>query len=294
MKITEIRIIALLILQTLCLGTSVAAEPASPPLNEEIAKQEMIYRSQGDQVPDGYIIDRSLLSYIHTLSAEFDRALAALGPNDRWLDIGAGRGQAILDYYAPRYDRMHYDGRERPDKKARAVAISIEDRRTPAWQLTAASLGTNQIQYLFSRRLREYALEELGQFQVITDVIGGFSYTSNLSVFMEQVLGLLSLNGNFFTVLPDVHAEDGSNKPYYAGSPFLTEIANTDGSEVKICSWLKRITCVEVICEFKAQWQPPVEAIRVHKVCNDVKVPELAAVHFEAGTPPERRFQLRN
>jgi hypothetical protein len=291
---TGIRLVVLLILQALWLEQSWSADPGSAQFNEELSKQEQIYQSQGEQTPEGYVIDRSLLSYIHTLHSGFDRSLAELGAKDRWLDIGAGRGQAILDYFDPRYDRMHQAGDEQREGKAQAVAISIEDRRTSDWHQTAASLGANQIRYLFSKRLREYSSEELGQFQVITDVIGGFSYSLNLSLFMEKVLGILELNRSFYTVLQDVHAEDGKNKPYYEGAAFLTEITNADGSEVKVCSWLKRISCVEVICEFKAKWKPPIEVYRIRKVCNDVTVPDLVTTHYEAGTPPERGFQLKN
>lgn len=294
MKKNGIRIVVLLVLQTLCLEQSYSGDPGSPQFNEERAKQEQIYQSRGEQIPEGYVIDRSLLSYIYTLSSGFDRSLANLGSKDRWLDIGAGSGQAVLDYFAGRFDAMLADRRERRDGKAQAVAISIEDRRTPLWHQAAASLGANQIQYLSGRRLREYSSEELGKFQVIADVIGGFSYTSNLSLFVEKVLGILELNGSFYTVLQDVHSHDGTNKPYYEGSPFLTEIARADGSEVKVCSWLESIACVEVTCEFKPEWTPPIEVYHVHKVCNDVTVPALVAVHYEAGTPPERRFQLKN
>ena len=287
-----IRLVVLLILQTLWLETSHSGEPSSPKFNEEVSKQESILHGQGARVTEGYTIDRSLAVYTEGLPSEFDRVLANLGPKDRWLDIGAGQGQAILDYYAPGYDLMHLEGREQRGEKARAVAISIEDRRTPLWQQNAASLGANKIQYFFNKRLREYSFEELGQFQVITDVIGGFSYTENLSLFVEKVLGFLELKGSFFTVLQDVHLEAGTNRPFYAGSPFLTEITNADGSEVKVCSWLKRITCAEVICEPRADWQPPIEAFHIRKVCNDVTVPALVPINYEAGTPPQRRFQL--
>lgn len=287
-----IRIAVLLILQTLWLATAHAQNPGSPTFNEEASKQQSILYGEGARVTEGYTINRSLSVYADGLSSGFDPALANLGPKDRWLDIGAGQGQAILDYYAPDYDLMHPEGQEQRGGKAQAVAISIEDRRTPLWQQNAARLGANQIQYLINRRLREYSLEELGRFQVITDVIGGFSYTDNLSLFVEKVLGFLELKGSFFTVLQDVHFEDGTNKPYYAGSPFLTEIAKTDGSAVKVCSWLKSIACVDVTCESRAEWQPPIEAFHIRKTCNDVKVPALVLINFTAGTPPERRFQL--
>jgi len=292
LKNTGIRLAALLVFQTLWVETSHSQVPASPAFGEELSKQESIYQSKGEQVPEGYSIDRSLVDYTRALTSEFDPALARLGPEDRWLDIGAGSGQAILDYYTPDYDLTHWEGRERRGRKAQAVALSIEDRRTPRWQQDAASLGAGKIEYIFNRRLREYSLEELGQFQVMTDVIGGFSYTENLSLFVEKVLGFLDLYGSFFTLLQDVRSEDGTNRPHYAGAPFLTEIANAEGSEVSVCAWLKSITCVQVSCEFKTSWKPPIEAFRIRKVCNDVRVPALDPIEYLAGTPPQRRFKL--
>ena len=293
MRNTGVGIVVVLILQTLWLETSHSGDPGSPKFNEEISKQEKIYHGQGERVTEGYTVDRSLSDYARALPPEFNRTLANLGPKDRWLDIGAGEGQAILDYFNPGYDEMHLEGRERRGKKARAVAMSIEDRRTPRWRESAASLEANQLQYFFNRRFGEYSSEELGRFQVITDVIGGFSYTDTLSSFMEKVLGILELNGSFFTLLQDVKSETGTNQPFYANNPFLTEIANADGSEVKVCSWLKSITCVEVTCELKADWRPPIETYGIRKICNDITVPALVPIHYQAGTPPERRYQLK-
>jgi hypothetical protein len=103
----------------------------------------------------------------------------------------------------------------------------------------------------------------------------------------------LEVNGSFYTVLQDVHSEAGTNKPYYAGAPFLTQIANATGAEVRVCSWLKNITCVEVTCELKMPWKPPIETYSIRKVCNDVTVPGLWPTHYTAGTPPERGFHLK-
>lgn len=288
------RMVVLFILQAFWLAAAHAAERGSPEFKEELSKQESIYQSRGIRVPEGYVINRTLASYSETLAADFSRALAKLGPNDRWLDIGAGAGQAVLDYCTPRDDLTYSEVRRQRASKAQVVAISIEDRRTPQWQQTAAVMGPDQIRYLYNRRLREYSVAELGKFQIITDVIGGFSYSENLSLFMEKVLGFLATNGSFYSLLQDVHAEDGSNNPYYKGSPYLTEIAKADGAEVRICSWLKSISCVEVTCELRTQWNPPIEVYRVKKVCDNVAVPALTRTSFSAGTPPERRYQLDN
>ena len=289
-KFTGLRILALLVLQTLWVPTARSEPPRSPAFKEEASKQTAIYQSKGQAVPDGYVIGRSLLSYTIALPSEFTQSLAKLGPEDRWLDIGAGEGRAVLDYCTSKYDAMLRG----PEKKAKAIAMSIEDRRTIHWHQAAESLEPRQIQYLFGKRLREYSLEELGEFDVITDVLGGFSYVENLSLFMEKTLGFLELNGSFYTVLQDVRSENGTERPFYPGASFLTEIKNADGSELKMCSWLKSISCVEVTCEAKPDWTPPIEAYRVRKVCSNVNVPRLLPIHFEAGTPPERRFQLSN
>ena len=74
---------------------------------------------------------------------------------------------------------------------------------------------------------------------------------------------------------------------------FLTEITAADGSEVRICAWLKSISCVEVACNLKMDWVPPVETYRVQKTCDDVRVPEMTATRFTSGTPPERGFKLK-
>lgn len=262
-------------------------------ISEELARQKGIFQSKGQEVPTGYSIDRTLEEYTRGLSFSFDRALSDLGPQDRWLDVGAGTGQAILDYYTPEYDRAHPDGLARRGRKAHAVAMSIEDRRTPAWYETAARLAPDQIRYVFGKPLRDYTQAELGSFRLITDVLGGFSYTDNLSRYMEAVMMLLQVGGQYYGVLQDVASEEQQNKPFYANSGFLTELSHVDTSSLKVCAWLKSITCVRVTCEFRNDWKPPLELYRITKECADVSVPELTTTRYEAGTPPERRFQLR-
>lgn len=54
--------------------------------------------------------------------------------------------------------------------------MSIEDRRTDKCNSGSRASG-DRIRYLSGKRLRHYSGEELGKFQIITDVYGGFSYT---------------------------------------------------------------------------------------------------------------------
>jgi SAM-dependent methyltransferase len=280
--------VLILIIQALGLGAVWPQEPAEPRLDEEIGKQEKIFQRRGADVPSGYITSRGLSDYAELLPTGFCDALSRLGSSDRWLDIGAGAGQAILDYYAPKGDAPSGEKCARPGDKARAVAMSIEDRQTDKWRQQAASLGDDRIRYLSGKSLRHYSREELGTFQIITDVFGGFTYTADLSRFVENVLSLLEVGGGFYTLVPGVHLEGGDK----LGVFYLTELENAAGRPEKVCSWLKKTTCVQVTCESKSDWKRPTELINIRKVCSDTSVPHMKLVEFEAGYPPDRRFQL--
>jgi len=275
----------IIVVQSLGLRAGWPQEPVQPRLDEEFTKQEKLYQRRG---AGSYTTNRGLSSYAELLPTGFCAALGRLSSTDRWLDIGAGEGQAILDYDAPQADSA-------PEKcggsgqKAHAVAISIEDRRTERWQQQAAILGADRLRYLFGKRLGQYSREELGQFQIITDVYGGFTYTENLSRFIEKVLNLLEIGGAFYTVLSSVHLEDGKNK---LGTWYRTELVDSASRPVTVCSWLKQSTCTKVTCESKSDWKEPSELIEVRKMCSGVSVPRTNLVEYMAGAPPERRFQL--
>lgn len=269
-------------------GAARSVEPAQT-LPQEMAKQEKIFRSQGIDVPGDYVTDRGLSQYAELLPEGFCDALGRLGSSDRWLDIGAGEGQALLDYYAVEDDTAPVKKCAASITKARAVAISIEDRRTEMWRRYSAIFGGDRLCYLSGRRLREYSQEELGKFQIITDVYGGFSYSQDLSLFMEKTLGFLETGGVFYTMVQNVHLENGKDKP---DRSYQTELVDASGGDVRVCSWLKRTACVEVSCDSKSDWTRPTELIKIRKVCSDVSVLRLKLLNFEAGNPPTRRYQL--
>jgi len=286
---TRLAVLIVIFLLAFGLRAGWSQQATQPPIDEEFAKQEKIYRSRGANVPGGYVTDRALSDYAAVLPSGFCDVLGGLGSSDRWLDIGAGAGQAILDYYGPQDDAAPAQKCVRSGDRARAVAMSIEDRRTDKWRVQAADLGEARIRYLSGKRLRQYSGEELGKFQIVTDVFGGFSYTEDLSQFVDKVLNLLKTGGVFYTLVQSVHLEDGKDKPT---TWYLTELVDAGGREEKVCSWLKKTACAQVTCESKSDWDAPTELINIRKVCSEVSVPRLKLLKFEAGNPPGRRFQL--
>ena len=281
--------VAIVFIEALALRAGWSQEPIQPRIKEEFLEQEKIYRSRGAEGRRVYTTDRGLARYSELLPAGFCDALGSLGSSDRWLDIGAGQAQAIMDYYLPEDAAALAEKCLASGPRARAVAISIEDRRTDNWKHQAASLGDDRIRYLYGKRLRQYSPEELGKFQIITDVYGGFTYTEDLSLFVDKVLSLLEVGGSFYTLATGVHLEDGKDK---LGTLYLTELEDAFGREVKLCSWLKKISCVQVTCESKTDLRRPTQLIKVQKVCSETSVPRMKLLEFEAGYPPGRCFQL--
>jgi hypothetical protein len=279
-RTVAVLLVVSMFLQVISSAAGWSQEPPLPQI-DEIAKQEKIYRGRGAQATSGYITSRGLSDYLVLLPSGFCNTLANLGSVERWLDIGAGAGLAILDYYnLPKCSRLGV--------RARAVAMSIEDRRTDAWYKQAASLGADRLNYLAGKSLRHYAAEELGRFQLITDVYGGFSYTEDLSQFVEKVLGMLSTNGVFYTILQSVRLEDGKDDPNTA---YQTELQDHANNNVRVCSWLKKISCVKVVCESSVDWAPT-ERVQIRKLCSEVSVPRLKLLEYQSGAPPSRRFEL--
>lgn len=276
-------------LQALGLAACSLEKPGQPRMDEEFAKQEKIYGSRGADMPSGYVTNRGLSNYAELLANGFCDALGGLHGASRWLDIGAGDGQAILDYYAFEDDTPSAEKCGHSASKASALALSIEDRQTDKWRQTAAIFGADRLRYLTGKRLRNYSAEELGRFQIITDVFGGFSYTEDLSQFVDKVLGLLEIGGSFYTLVQSVRLENGKDRP---STWYLTELVDAEGRDEKVCSWLKQTSCVQVACDSKSDWDTPTELISIKKVCNDVSVPPMKLLKFEAGNPPGRKFQL--
>lgn len=278
----------LVVIALQALGLQLGWPQDAPPLriDEEFAKQEKIYHRRG---PGSYTTNRGLSSYAELLPSGFCGALSKLGSSQRWLDIGAGQGQAILDYYAAAHNPPPGDDCAGSAVKGSAVAISIEDRRTEKWKQQAASLGDDRIRYLSGRRLSQYSVEELGTFRIITDVFGGFTYTDNLARFVTSALNLLDVGGAFYTVLSSVHLEDGKEK---LGTWYRTELVDATSRPITVCSWLKRSTCTKVTCNSKSDWAEPSELITIEKVCSGISVPRTNLIEYMAGSPPGRRFQL--
>jgi SAM-dependent methyltransferase len=243
------------------------ADVASPDLSTEIKKNEAtILRSD-------YIHSRTLSrqeSYDDLLDSAFEGAIYRNGRNakDRWLDLGAGEGMALMDYLYTVTGFMS------------VVGITIEsDPRYDAFRAqTVKDYGERFVFYKDKKFEDEsYSVQTLGQFAVITDVYGAFSYSDKLSLVMQKIGDLLTEKGEFFSV-----AEDRKYK-----------IVDPSGHEYKIEDWLNAITCMRWIPPSpprKDAMSRPAYTIHMVKFCSEVKVPPLKLLDFRDDSPPWRTY----
>src|SRR5690606_16387789 len=119
--------VLMVVVQAVGLGSGWSQEPAHSALGEEIAKQDKIYHSRSTDGGAPYTTNRGLSRYAELLPSGFCDDLGKLGSSDRWLDIGAGEGHAVLDYHAPEQTAPPAEKCAGSGPRARAVAISIED-----------------------------------------------------------------------------------------------------------------------------------------------------------------------
>ena len=143
----------------------------------------------------------------------------------------------MLDYYEPEGNAPASEKCARSGAKARAVAMSIEDRRTrqmatsrpPVSAMTV--YGISPASVCGSIRPRSW---EHSRSLPTCSAVSRIPRTCRGSFI--QVLSLLEVGGGFYTLVPGVHLEDGKDK---LGVFYLTELENAAGRPEKVCSWLK-------------------------------------------------------
>lgn len=200
-------------------------------------------------------ITAGLGDYRSAFGSGFSQKIAELGKEERWLDGGAGVGQAIADYYEE-------------GGLAKTTAIGFEKPEHETTEDLEKRKG--QFNYLSGKFFSEFDEErELEtretKLSVITDYNGILSYTRTLSQDLQKYLNNLKVGGTLYTF-------------------FYATINNGAVTEFE---WLNRIEGVTV-----TQTKGGFQIVKDEAV---VEVPELTLVkheHTKTANIPNRSFTL--
>lgn len=209
-----------------------------------------------------FTIDRDLLAYQRLLGPVFMEYLSDLGPEQHWVDSGAGEALAIRDYLSA----------AEPSEKARVTAVSVIRPPGPALAEIEGRFPPPQFRYLAGKPIEERAAADIGGTDLITDVYGPLQYARQIDAVMGTYGRLLKPGGRLFAVLPAI--------------TFLEK----DGTQAGLTDWLGSVR------GFTAHQIPDprshLREVILERNEDAVEVPPLRLLRAVEGTPPMREFAL--
>ncbi|XGC82300.1 hypothetical protein ACES2L_07365 [Bdellovibrio bacteriovorus] len=212
--------------------------PATATITDKVAK-------------NNFITDRTLWDYTHDLHPDFAKALERMTPESHWIDMGAGKAKALIEFMKSR------DSENRPFTTA--VAFKID--RWFGMPTFEGKLQTHE--GLFEHQ----PTNQWRKADVITDVMGVFSYTTDLSTTLQKNFDLLKVNGELYI----------STSAY--GSQF-----RVNGETLSLEAFLTLIPGLKV----EGKWGN----IKITKEQENIKIPVLELERYKDESPPIRLFKV--
>ncbi|WP_063205253.1 hypothetical protein [Bdellovibrio bacteriovorus] len=199
-----------------------------------------------------FATSRDLWEYKYMLHKDFSVSLSRLTPSQHWVDLGAGKANAQIDY-------LKSFSNSSSAASATAVAFKLD-----RWFSPPKFDGKLQI--------REGAFESQNTSQwkkadLVTDVFGVVSYTHDLHTSLQKTFDLMNVGGEFY-----IHATN-----------FATSI-RTPERNLTITDFLESIDGLKVEGRFGT--------IKVTKLKENVQIPRLRLIKFKDDAPPSRSFEL--
>jgi hypothetical protein len=199
-----------------------------------------------------FITNRDLFDYIEELHPDFKKSLDRLGEQSHWIDLGAGKVKAQIEFMKslPRSAGKPY---------LTAVAFKID-----RWFGVPKFNGKLEVhEGLFEK----HPTEQWRKADLITDVMGVLSYTTDLSTALQKTFDLLKVNGEL----------------YISTSAYATQIG-VHGNKLKFREYLGTIPGLKV----EAKWGE----IKVTKTRESITIPPMKLIRIKDEMPPLRLFEV--
>lgn len=172
-----------------------------------------------------FVTGRTLSEYRQGLHKDFNSSLQALKFNETWIDLGAGKGNAAIDYL-----------KEITATHTSANVVLIAYKLDRWFNLPKFN---NKLSVIEGRLFEEIPSVEIPKAKLITDYYGVLSYTRDLSRTLALVFDRLEVGGELYIhSLNSSTLIDFQNK-VYSMTDFLKQI---DGLRVEGTNGILKIT----------------------------------------------------
>lgn len=199
-----------------------------------------------------FVTGRNLSDYRQGFHNDFTTSLQSLKANETWIDLGAGKGNAAIDYL-----------KETTEPRLRANVLLIAYKLDRWFGIPKFN---SKLSVIEGKLFEEIPSVQLPRATLITDFFGVLSYTRDLSRSLSLVFDRLEIGGELY-----VHTLNAST---------LIDFQNKVYS---ITDFLKSIDGIKVEGKFGI--------LKITKMADDVQIPELRLTRLdEEVVPPFRRY----
>lgn len=215
----------------------------APYISERVAKNK-------------FVTNRHFEEYARDLHPDFKNSIANLTANQHWIDLGAGKATAQIDFL-----KSFANKNQAP--QATAVAFKLDRWFKPS-------------SYEGKLKIEEGAYETMPtptwkKADIITDVYGVLSYTANLSQALQKTIDLLNLEGELYLLV----------------SPYATQI-KINNEHITLTQYLKSIEGLKV------EEGTTTSQLKITKTKNNIQIPPLELFRYTDQAPPLRTYTPKN
>ncbi len=245
----------------------------------------------------GFVTNRGFAEYNRLLGLEpeiagLDQTLQKLPKNSLWIDAGTGWGSAFKDIISdPNFNNV---SQMLGLSFAAPMGLNIHALETES----AGRIKYLETGYLENHIESEFLSELIKPFQnkanLITDIFGPISYTSELDKVLNIYFKLLKKNGKLRFLYS---VTEGSPKDIDTDKVFdhnLNLVAGSLNSVKFLFDQIRGISHQIHAKDYINQGlkRTTVYLIEIQKISDVVIVPKIETVNFVAGTPPYRIFKV--
>lgn len=202
-----------------------------------------------------FVTNRDLYEYREVLHADFMKSLTGLTPDQHWVDLGAGKANAQIDYIKSFSNHL---------SAAQTTAVAYKLDR---WFSPPKFDGKLQIK---EGAFEQQPTASWKKADLVTDVFGVISYTRDLQTSLQKVFDLMNVKGEFYIFTTNYH----------------TSVRVSEKKSLSLMDFIATIEGLRVEGRFGT--------IKITKEIENVIVPRLELLKYVDDAPPTRAFVQSN
>lgn len=228
-------------------STSLAARPAC----ENVFDDAHVASTRVQK--NKFVTSRDLWEYQTYLEKGFKEKLESLDENGHWIDLGAGKAQAQIDYY------INF---KNPKIAAQSTAVCYKLDR---WFGIPRFQGKLEVKEGMFEKQNTHDWKKA---DLISDFFGVISYTQDMTTSLQKTFDLLKVGGELY-----IHSTN-----------YVTHIQMTEKT-VTLTEFLQEIPGIKVEGRFGS--------LKITKLEEHIEIPEMEIIKYKDEAPPIRVFKIK-